>query len=138
MIQTGPFKEPHLAYFVSDVVDNLDLTAMDAVYGSEKRGQPPYAPQTMTKILVAAALDLRAAPEARLPLRGMRVPPQTHGKEKARVRPPFPVYNNLATVLEVKGSLRRFAPLTAPGRREETAPGYQGKGALVRRAHSCP
>lgn len=44
--------ENHLAYFVGDVVDNLDLTAMDAVYGSEKRGQPPYDPQMMTKILV--------------------------------------------------------------------------------------
>jgi transposase len=44
--------EKHLAYFVSDVVDNLDLSAMDAVYGSEKRGQPPYDPQMMTKILV--------------------------------------------------------------------------------------
>jgi len=44
--------ENHLAYFVSDVVDNLDLSAMDAVYGNEKRGQPPYDPQMMTKILV--------------------------------------------------------------------------------------
>ena len=44
--------EKHLAYFVSDVVDNLDLSAMDAVYGNEKRGQPPYDPQMMTKVLV--------------------------------------------------------------------------------------
>jgi transposase len=44
--------ENHLAYFVGDVVDNLDLSAMDAVYGTEKRGQPPYDPQMMTKILV--------------------------------------------------------------------------------------
>jgi transposase len=44
--------ENHLAYFVNDVVDNLDLSAMDAVYGSEKRGQPPYDPQMMTKVLV--------------------------------------------------------------------------------------
>lgn len=44
--------EHHLAYFVSDVVDNLDLSAMDAVYGEEKRGQPPYDPQMMTKVLV--------------------------------------------------------------------------------------
>ena len=46
--------EDHLAYFVSDVVDNLDLSAMDAVYGNEKRGQPPYDPQMMTKVLVYA------------------------------------------------------------------------------------
>ena len=44
--------ENHLTYFVSDVVDNLDLSAMDAVYGNEKRGQPPYDPQMMTKVLV--------------------------------------------------------------------------------------
>src|SRR5712691_2706318 len=44
--------EKHLAYFVSDVVDHLDLSAMEAVYGNEKRGQPPYDPQMMTKVLV--------------------------------------------------------------------------------------
>lgn len=44
--------ENHLAYFVSDVVDNLDLSAMDAVYGTERRGQPPYDPLMMTKVLV--------------------------------------------------------------------------------------
>jgi len=44
--------EDHLAYFVSDVVDNLDLSAMDVVYGTEKRGQPPYDPLMMTKVLV--------------------------------------------------------------------------------------
>ncbi len=42
----------HLAYFVSDVVDNLNLCAMDAVYGNEPRGQPPYDPRMMTKLLV--------------------------------------------------------------------------------------
>jgi hypothetical protein len=31
--------EKNLAYFVSDVVDHLDLSEMDAVYGSERRGQ---------------------------------------------------------------------------------------------------
>jgi len=46
--------ENHLAYFVSDVIDQLDLSAMDKVYGSEKRGQPPYDPRMMTKLLVYA------------------------------------------------------------------------------------
>jgi transposase len=46
--------EDHLAYFVSDVVDQLDLSAMDRVYGHEKRGQPPYDPRMMTKLLVYA------------------------------------------------------------------------------------
>src|SRR5258705_1960068 len=46
--------EKHLAYLVSDVVDNLDLSAMEAAYGNEKRGQPPYNPLMMTKVLVYA------------------------------------------------------------------------------------
>jgi len=44
--------EGHLAYFVSDVVDQLDLSAVYAVYGDEQRGQPPYDPLMMTKLLV--------------------------------------------------------------------------------------
>ena len=43
--------ENHLVYFVSDVVDQLDLSAIHAVY-QEKRGQPPYDPRLMTKLLV--------------------------------------------------------------------------------------
>src|SRR5258707_13130084 len=37
---------------VSAVVDKWDLSAMHAVYGEEKRGQPPYDPRLMTKLLV--------------------------------------------------------------------------------------
>ena len=44
--------EDHLVYFVSDVVDQLDLSAIHAVYEKEKRGQPPYDPRLMTKLLV--------------------------------------------------------------------------------------
>src|SRR5713226_1918437 len=44
--------ENHQVYFVSDVVDNLNLSALDAVYGDEQRGQPPYDPRMMTKVLV--------------------------------------------------------------------------------------
>jgi transposase len=44
--------EEHLVYFVSDVVDQLDLSAIHAVYGEERRGQPPYDPRLMTKLLV--------------------------------------------------------------------------------------
>src|SRR5436305_9431473 len=46
--------ENHLAYFVSDVADQLGLSAVDAVYGNEKRGPPPYDPLMMTKLLVYA------------------------------------------------------------------------------------
>jgi transposase len=44
--------DDHLAYFVSDVVDQLDLSAIESVYAEEDRGQPPYHPRMMTKILV--------------------------------------------------------------------------------------
>jgi transposase len=44
--------EGHLAYLVSDVVDQLDLTPMHTEYGEERGGQPPYDPRRMTKLLV--------------------------------------------------------------------------------------
>src|SRR5271155_662646 len=44
--------ENHLVYFVSEVVDQLDLPATHGVYEQEKRGQPPYDPRLMTKLLV--------------------------------------------------------------------------------------
>ena len=43
--------EDHLARFVSDVVDTLDLTAIEATY-AEERGYPPYHPQMMVKVLL--------------------------------------------------------------------------------------
>ncbi|GAC1440351.1 MAG: hypothetical protein NVS1B11_28370 [Terriglobales bacterium] len=42
--------EDHLAYFVSDVVEQLDLSGIEWVYEEEERGQPPYHPRMMTKI----------------------------------------------------------------------------------------
>jgi transposase len=42
----------HLANFVSDVVDQLDLSAIEAVYEKDLRGQPPYNPRMMTKLLL--------------------------------------------------------------------------------------
>ncbi len=44
--------ESHLVYFVSDVVDQLDLSAIESVYEKEWRGQPPYHPRLMVKLLV--------------------------------------------------------------------------------------
>jgi len=44
--------EDHLAYFVSDVVDQLDLSAIESVYEEDDRGQPPYHPGMMTKVLL--------------------------------------------------------------------------------------
>jgi transposase len=42
----------HLAYFVSEVVDELDLSAIESVHEEDDRGQPPYHPRMMTKILL--------------------------------------------------------------------------------------
>ena len=46
--------EDHLAYFVSDLVDDLDLSEIEAVYEDEERGQPPYHPRMMAKVLIYA------------------------------------------------------------------------------------
>ncbi len=42
----------HLAYFISDVVDQLDLSEITARYERERRGGPPYNPRMMVKVLV--------------------------------------------------------------------------------------
>ncbi len=44
--------DDHLVYFVSDVVDQLNLSAIESVYEEDDRGQPPYHPRMMTKILL--------------------------------------------------------------------------------------
>ncbi len=44
--------EGHLAHFVSDLIDALDLSAIEAYYEEEERGYPPYHPRMMSKILV--------------------------------------------------------------------------------------
>ena len=41
----------HLAYFISDVVDQLDLSVITARY-EEQRGGPPYHPRMMVKVLL--------------------------------------------------------------------------------------
>lgn len=46
--------EDHLAYFVSDLVDDLDLSEIEAVYEDEERGQPPYHPRMMVKVVIYA------------------------------------------------------------------------------------
>ena len=42
----------HLAYFISDVVDQLDLSAITVRYQGERRGGPPYHPGMMVKVLL--------------------------------------------------------------------------------------
>lgn len=45
--------EDHLARFVSDLVDTLDLSAIEDTY-TEERGYPPYHPCMMVKVLLYA------------------------------------------------------------------------------------
>jgi transposase len=52
--------EEHLCFFVHQVVERLDLRAMEAVYGEE--GQRPYAPVMMVKVwLYAYALGITSS-----------------------------------------------------------------------------
>jgi transposase len=44
--------EDHLSYFVSDLIDQLDLSQIEQHYEREERGYPPYHPRMMTKVLV--------------------------------------------------------------------------------------
>ncbi len=46
--------EGHLAYFVSDVVDELDLTDIEKMYSAKLQGQPPYHPAMLVKLLFYA------------------------------------------------------------------------------------
>ena len=44
--------DDHLAYFISDVVDQLDMSEVTARYEGERRGGPPYHPRMMAKVLL--------------------------------------------------------------------------------------
>jgi len=46
--------EGHLAYFVSDVVDELNLNDIEKTYSTKLQGQPPYHPALMVKLLFYA------------------------------------------------------------------------------------
>ena len=44
--------DDHLAYLISDVVDQLDMSEVTARYDRERRGGPPYHPRMMVKVLL--------------------------------------------------------------------------------------
>ena len=46
--------EDHLAYFIIDLMDHLDLSEIYASYQGDGRGQPPYDPTMMTALLLYA------------------------------------------------------------------------------------
>ena len=51
--------EGHLAFFISDTVDQLDISAIQNEYEEELRGYPPYHPRMMLKILVCVVRSIR-------------------------------------------------------------------------------
>ena len=46
--------EDHLVYFVSDAIDEIDLSVIESVYEKSLVGYPPYHPRMMAKLLVYA------------------------------------------------------------------------------------
>ena len=44
--------DDHVAYFISDVVDQLDMSKVTTRYERERRGGPPYHPRMMVKVLL--------------------------------------------------------------------------------------
>ena len=44
--------EDHLAYFISDMVEQLDLSEITAHYEQESLGGPPHHPRMMVKVLL--------------------------------------------------------------------------------------
>ena len=52
--------EGHLAHFILDVVEQLDLSKIYASYEGDGRGQPPYDPRMMTALLFYALLHRRS------------------------------------------------------------------------------
>ena len=44
----------HLAYFVSDAIDEMDISAIEGVYEKSPVGYPPYHPRMMVKLLFYA------------------------------------------------------------------------------------
>jgi transposase len=46
--------EGHLAYFVSDTIDEMDISAIESVYEKSLVGYPPYHPRMMVKLLFYA------------------------------------------------------------------------------------
>ena len=48
--------DDHLAYFISDVVDQLDMSEVTARYERERRGGPPYHPRMMVKVFALRLL----------------------------------------------------------------------------------
>jgi transposase len=46
--------EGHLAYFISDTIDAIDISEIEDVYERNLRGYPPYHPRMMVKVLFYA------------------------------------------------------------------------------------
>jgi len=65
----------HLVYFVSDIVDKLDLSAIYASY-TGLRGYPPYEPRMMVKVWLYAFM--RGVHSSRSLERALHEPQDAH------------------------------------------------------------
>jgi hypothetical protein len=74
--------EDHLVHFLSDLVDQLDLSAITSPYEQEARGYPPCHPRMMVKLLLYAyTLGIPPLPQDRPALSGGRRLPGTHREQ---------------------------------------------------------
>jgi hypothetical protein len=111
--------ENHLAYFVSDVVDELDLSAIHAVYEKDPRGQPPYDPRISPRRLwrwrMVQKLDResRVKMDERLPVKPLCSPQRSRDRsahlQDRRANLPHQL---LACDTEVSLTLRSIRSLT--------------------------
>ena len=110
----------HLAYFISDIVDQLDLSAVTGRYG-EQRGGPPYHPRMMVKVLLDGYCTGVASSRriARRSARGHRLPGaggQQHAGLPHRLRlPQGPPGSAGQSVRAGTGSLPAGGPSEAGG-----------------------
>jgi hypothetical protein len=81
----------HLAHFVLEVVEKLDISAIEgAIQAKDPRGERPYAPRMMLALLVYGSCLLRPVPGLRgrgFGLAGLRPPSATVGRSLGG---PFP------------------------------------------------
>jgi transposase/cell division septum initiation protein DivIVA len=45
-------RQDHMALFINDIIEEIDISEIQNVYETELRGYPPYHPQMMLKILI--------------------------------------------------------------------------------------
>jgi transposase len=106
--------EGDMAHFISDIVDALDLSEIEAVYEEELRGYPPYHPRMMTKLcLYAYAVGTRSCRKlAKLAQRDVGVMMLAAGNA-------LPGFAQQGRIIEAGGSPRPGDPVGDAGQQGE-------------------